>query len=64
MVSFDVNGELVAGFDIINWVTFPNGTFSKVIVGSINPQALTDHEFIIHEDEITWHSMFNQVKCK
>ncbi|XP_066486318.1 vomeronasal type-2 receptor 26-like [Tiliqua scincoides] len=60
-VSFNENGELVAGLDVINWVTFPNRTFLKVKVGRINPQALPGHAFIINEDKITWHRVFNQV---
>uniref|UniRef100_A0A803TQR6 G-protein coupled receptors family 3 profile domain-containing protein n=1 Tax=Anolis carolinensis TaxID=28377 RepID=A0A803TQR6_ANOCA len=49
-ISFNKNGELVAGFDIVNWVTFPNETFSRVKVGRIDPQSLPSVEFTVHED--------------
>lgn len=62
-ISFDQNGELVAGFDIINWVTFPNQSFVKVKVGRLDLQAVP---ITINEDAIVWHSWFNQVglKCR
>ncbi|XP_067325566.1 vomeronasal type-2 receptor 26-like [Anolis sagrei] len=61
-ISFNKNGELVAGFDIINWVTFPNKTFSRVKVGRIDPQSLPTIEFTVHEDAIVWPSWFNQAQ--
>ncbi|XP_032092349.1 vomeronasal type-2 receptor 26-like [Thamnophis elegans] len=35
-ISFNENGELETGFDIINWITFSNLSFKKVRVGSID----------------------------
>ncbi|XP_028560317.2 vomeronasal type-2 receptor 26-like [Podarcis muralis] len=61
-VSFDKNGELAAGFDIINWVTFPNQSFVKVKVGRVDAQASLGEVFTVKEEVITWHSAFNQVK--
>ncbi|XP_062992851.1 vomeronasal type-2 receptor 26-like [Elgaria multicarinata webbii] len=54
---FDLNRELVAGFDIINWVTFPNQSVQKVKIGRVDPQAKS---FAINEGAITWHKRFNQ----
>ncbi|XP_058038503.1 vomeronasal type-2 receptor 26-like [Ahaetulla prasina] len=33
MISFDENGNLEVGFDIVNWVTFPNLSLHRVKVG-------------------------------
>ncbi|XP_078234861.1 vomeronasal type-2 receptor 26 [Pogona vitticeps] len=61
-VRFDENGELVAGFDIINWVTFPNESFIGVRVGKMDPWAPPDETFSINEDAIVWHSWFNKAQ--
>ncbi|XP_054850297.1 vomeronasal type-2 receptor 26-like [Eublepharis macularius] len=59
-VSFDQNAELVAGFDIINWVTFPNQSFLRVKIGKTDPKAPLDKMFLIFEDTVVWPAMFNQ----
>ncbi|XP_042329602.1 vomeronasal type-2 receptor 26-like [Sceloporus undulatus] len=61
-VHFDDNGELIAGFDIINWVTFPNESFIGVKVGKMDPWVPSDEAFSINEDTIVWHHWFNQVQ--
>nr|XP_028562606.1 vomeronasal type-2 receptor 26-like [Podarcis muralis] len=60
-VSFDENGELAAGFDVINWVTFPNQTFLRVKVGKVEPQESHNVDLSMDEEAITWHKAFNQV---
>ncbi|XP_066486329.1 vomeronasal type-2 receptor 26-like [Tiliqua scincoides] len=60
-VSFAQNRELAAGFDVINWVTFPNQSFSRVKVGRLDPQRFEDNMVTVYDDAITWHSYFNQV---
>ncbi|XP_070810424.1 uncharacterized protein [Pituophis catenifer annectens] len=59
-VSFDKKGELLDGFDIINWITFPNKSFMKVKVGQMDPQAPSGRRFSINERKITWPAHFNQ----
>ncbi|KAG6466748.1 type-2 vomeronasal receptor [Crotalus adamanteus] len=58
---FNENGELVGGFDIINWITFPNQSFLKVKVGKMDPQASWDKQLSINEKIITWHYTFGEV---
>ncbi|XP_025029838.1 vomeronasal type-2 receptor 26-like [Python bivittatus] len=59
-ISFDQNGELEAGFDIINWITFPNQSFVRVKLGGIQPQLPAAKAFTINEDAIVWPREFNQ----
>ncbi|XP_039201788.1 vomeronasal type-2 receptor 26-like [Crotalus tigris] len=60
LVSIDYNGELLAGYDILNWIVSSNESFIRVKVGRVNPAIFSDQIFTINEDVITWHSWFNQ----
>nr|XP_056720321.1 vomeronasal type-2 receptor 26-like [Euleptes europaea] len=60
-VQFDKNRELVADFDVTNWVTFSNGSFARVKVGKLDPQASSDNQLTLNDDQIVWHRSFNQV---
>ncbi|XP_063158523.1 vomeronasal type-2 receptor 26-like [Candoia aspera] len=57
-ITFDQDGKLVDGFDIINFILSENQ--SKVKIGRVDPQSPAYPMFIIEEDAITWHSWFNQ----
>ncbi|XP_053149213.1 vomeronasal type-2 receptor 26-like [Hemicordylus capensis] len=48
------NGELAAGFDIVNWVVFPNSSRDRVKVGSVERQASTDVKLTLNQDSIMW----------
>uniref|UniRef100_A0A8C5RMX4 G-protein coupled receptors family 3 profile domain-containing protein n=1 Tax=Laticauda laticaudata TaxID=8630 RepID=A0A8C5RMX4_LATLA len=60
-VFFNKNGEMETGFDIINWVTFPNLSFLRVKVGDVQPLSLIEKTFTISEESIIWPKWFNQV---
>ncbi|XP_042329785.1 vomeronasal type-2 receptor 26-like [Sceloporus undulatus] len=60
-ISFDQNGALIAGFDIINWLAFPNNSFMRVKVGTVDPIAPADNALTISKDDIMWPSSYNQV---
>uniref|UniRef100_A0ABM5GPZ5 Vomeronasal type-2 receptor 26-like n=1 Tax=Pogona vitticeps TaxID=103695 RepID=A0ABM5GPZ5_9SAUR len=60
-LHFDGNRELVSGFDITNWLMFPNGSMGRVKVGKMDPKAPPGKELNINIDQITWHPSFNQV---
>ncbi|XP_061447626.1 vomeronasal type-2 receptor 26-like [Rhineura floridana] len=61
-VSFNHNGELVAGFDLINLIASSNKSYHQVQIGRMDPQAPPEQVFSIHEDAITWHNWFNQAQ--
>ncbi|XP_062993126.1 vomeronasal type-2 receptor 26-like [Elgaria multicarinata webbii] len=60
-ITFNEHGELAAGFDIMNLVTFPNNSFFKVKVGKLDPQAPPGKLFVLNEDRIQWHREFTQL---
>ncbi|XP_077169561.1 vomeronasal type-2 receptor 26-like [Paroedura picta] len=60
-IQFDQNGELATVFDVTNWVTFSNGSFARVKVGRLDPQAPSENELTLENDQIVWHRSFNQV---
>ncbi|XP_070583819.1 vomeronasal type-2 receptor 26-like [Erythrolamprus reginae] len=53
--------EATGGFDITNFITFPNKSFQRLRVGKIDLQAPKGKELFIDEDIIKWHPAFNQV---
>ncbi|XP_061447538.1 vomeronasal type-2 receptor 26-like [Rhineura floridana] len=60
-ISFDENGGLATGYDIINTVTFPNCSISKVRVGRLDPQVSIGKQFTINGSAIVWNHKFNQI---
>nr|XP_060638921.1 vomeronasal type-2 receptor 26-like [Anolis sagrei ordinatus] len=61
-VSFNQNGEIETGFDIINWVIFPNLSIVKVKIGKADPHVPVEKRLSIPASDITWPRMFNQVQ--
>ncbi|XP_030050722.1 vomeronasal type-2 receptor 116-like [Microcaecilia unicolor] len=59
-VSFDENGDLTIGYDIINIVYLPNGIQRNEIIGSYNPYAPPGQDFTVDEKAIVWESDFTE----
>nr|XP_033771569.1 vomeronasal type-2 receptor 26-like [Geotrypetes seraphini] len=58
-VSFDENGDLTSGYDVINTVCLPNSMQRIEFVASYNPYAPPGQDFTINE-EIVWATSFIQ----
>ncbi|XP_044272999.1 vomeronasal type-2 receptor 26-like [Varanus komodoensis] len=61
-VSFSGKGEVVSGFDVINWKFFSNESFLHMKVGMFDLQASPGQTLTIDEEAITWHHWFNQTR--
>ncbi|XP_063159190.1 vomeronasal type-2 receptor 26-like [Candoia aspera] len=61
LVSFNDKGEMKGGFDIMNIVTFPNGSFQRVKVGMLDRNAPGGKFIIFNEDQIVWHRNLDQI---
>ncbi|XP_063158798.1 vomeronasal type-2 receptor 26-like [Candoia aspera] len=61
-IFFDQNGEIATGFDVINWVTFPNQSFHRVKVGKVDPFVPPNKLFSISAENMIWPAMFNQAQ--
>ncbi|XP_067325692.1 vomeronasal type-2 receptor 26-like [Anolis sagrei] len=60
-VSFNQNGEIEAGFDIINWVIFSNFSILKVKIGMIDPHVSVEKRLSISACDITWPNMVQPI---
>nr|XP_028558165.1 vomeronasal type-2 receptor 26-like isoform X2 [Podarcis muralis] len=60
-VSFGESVELKNGFDITNFVIFPNNSFLRVKFGKIDLEAPTGKEFSVDDGKMVWHRSFKQV---
>ncbi|XP_077169277.1 uncharacterized protein LOC143825138 [Paroedura picta] len=61
-ISFNKDGELVAGLDVMNWISFPNLTFYREKIGRMDPQAPPEEMFTINEKVIQWPHIFHQTQ--
>ncbi|XP_054832687.1 vomeronasal type-2 receptor 26-like [Eublepharis macularius] len=59
-IFFDENGDLAAGYDIVNLVTFPNQSFQKIQVGRMKSKTTAGEEFVINRSLLIWNHKFQQ----
>ncbi|XP_077169531.1 vomeronasal type-2 receptor 26-like [Paroedura picta] len=59
-ISFDRNGDLYAGNDILNWAILPNNTPLPTQVGYLEPQTPGHQVIVIKDEAIVWNGRFNQ----
>ncbi|XP_062823012.1 vomeronasal type-2 receptor 26-like isoform X3 [Anolis carolinensis] len=60
-VYFDNDGELVADYDLVNLITFPNESARRVKVGKLQRETSSNVKMIIDEEAIVWPNSFDQV---
>nr|XP_028560509.1 vomeronasal type-2 receptor 26-like [Podarcis muralis] len=61
-VSLDQNWEILAGFDITNWIVSSNQSFQRVKVGGVDSLAPPQQALTINDGAIKWHHWFNQTQ--
>ncbi|XP_066474689.1 vomeronasal type-2 receptor 26-like [Tiliqua scincoides] len=61
-VNLDEDRELVADYDIVNLITFPNESAIRVNAGKLETRIASGLELTIHEEAIVWPSGFNQTR--
>ncbi|KAF7235163.1 Vomeronasal type-2 receptor 26, partial [Varanus komodoensis] len=60
-IAFSFNGDLARGYDLINGVTFSNGSFQRKRVGRLDPGGSAGKELIVNASAIVWDPKFHQV---
>ncbi|XP_060137311.1 vomeronasal type-2 receptor 26-like [Zootoca vivipara] len=60
-ITLNERGELAAGFDITNLITFPNISYIRVKVGRLDHQAPPGKELTMNDGQIKWHRDLTQV---
>ncbi|KAM6473918.1 vomeronasal type-2 receptor 26-like [Liasis olivaceus] len=56
----DENGDLMADFDIVSWVLFPNMSATKVKFGTLAREGSAGVKFSISKEAIVWPQWINQ----
>ncbi|XP_053225704.1 vomeronasal type-2 receptor 26-like [Podarcis raffonei] len=65
LIALNEHGELAAGFDVTNVITFPNNSYIRMKVGMLDPQKPPGKELTIDEDSpLEWHRGLAQVSNK
>ena len=56
------NGKLAVSYDVRNWVFFPNKTYRRVTIGSIEGQEAHETKLTLNLETIVWPTQFNKVE--
>ncbi|XP_018555879.2 extracellular calcium-sensing receptor-like [Lates calcarifer] len=54
-MSFDVNGDVLPIYDIMNWLWLPDGRTKVQTVGEVKKSAFRGEELTLDEDKIFWN---------
>ncbi len=62
-VSFDVKGDSIPSYDLINWQRHASGDIQFVKVGLYDGAQQTGRELLIVEQAIMWSHQLNKARC-
>lgn len=60
-VSFDKSGDALPIYDIMNWLSSPDGGLQVLNVGVVKKTTSGGEELMLNEDKIFWNFKNNQV---
>ncbi|XP_067851813.1 extracellular calcium-sensing receptor-like [Heptranchias perlo] len=60
-ISFDINGDPIASYDVINWQKRADGSVAFVKVGYYDAALPAGNELVLDESSILWHGHQNRV---
>lgn len=62
-VNFDLKGDSVPYYDIINWQKGTSGNIEFVNVGLFDGTKAAGEELVIYEDKLTWAGHQREASC-
>jgi len=62
-VNFDIKGDSIPSYDLINWQRHSSGDIQFVKVGLYDGAQNSERELVIEEQAIMWSKQQNKARC-